>query len=385
MAQERLERSVGTFWRETCGIDNGWRNAHLADTPWTGFTPEKTLVVTLWQDEIVDIFDPEAGHTRRFVRIGDLNTKWNSTLKTKGAAAVANIRTAFSEQRKFCGYEIKPHQRQSPRSGQKKVAPTIEHFYMDRYHRLQWLPARRPDHERLKISQEFTKRGMEPPPNLAGNEPGHYFELVQWEGPAPHHNPPQVAIPGQIRPIQALASQLGTPANPPPGADDPPADPPWFSGWGGGESEHHKALKAYVAAHPSKFGAPVDAEAIIEFGIWSGDCIDVVFQTPKDWVAVEVKSAISGFEDCRRGIFQTIKYRAVLKAQAKCERRDDPRQVRVLLVLEGQLPAELRDIAKQFDCDVRESVKPKVLPPLPQAGPEISRPGLDLNPAPGPA
>jgi hypothetical protein len=298
--------------------------------------------------------------------MGDYNTKWNATLKTKGAAAAENIRRAFSQQRKFCGFEIKPRQRQKNVAGQKKIAPQVEYFYMDRYHGLSWLPALRADHERLKSDEEFIKQGLGPPPNLAGNEVGHYFELVRWVGPAPgRENSSSAAGDATADPLSSIVALSAPPAPqdaPEVSTEAAPTEPPaWLDGWGGGESEHHKALKAYVAAHPALFGAPADAQAILEFDLLSGDRIDVVFQTPNEWVAVEVKSSISGPEDCIRGIFQVIKYRAVLKAQAAWENHTAPRSVRVLLVLEGQLPTILRPLAAKFGCDVRESVTPAVV------------------------
>ena len=49
--------------------------------------------------------------------------------------------------------------------------------------------------------------------------------------------------------------------------------------------------------------------------------------SPKDWIAVEVKSRISNDADITRGIFQCVKYKVVLEAMqlslglpAKCAR-----------------------------------------------------------------
>lgn len=368
MPGERIERSVGTFWWNTCGIDNGRRNAYLRDTPWTGYTPDKILVCTLWEDGIVNIFDPQLGDIRRFVRLGDYRTTWNSSLKTKGNEARENIEQARRDRRRFIGFEIK----------RRENTPTaqVEYFYLDRYHELKWLPAGRDEHIRLKITEEFIKRGpeMAPPPNVAGNTIGQYFELVPWVGAVPGQDQtvaaaerveaaPPTPHPEPILPIETAEQVAPESAPPEPAEPEPP--PAWFNGWGGGESEHHKALKAYVAAHPALFGASPEAEAIQEFELLSGDRIDVVFQTPSSWLAIEVKSAISGHDDCRRGIFQVVKYRAVLKAQASWENPDSPRTVRVLLALESELPVPLRPAASKFGCEVVEEVKPSVLPTVP--------------------
>lgn len=83
---------------------------------------------------------------------------------------------------------------------------------------------------------------------------------------------------------------------------------------GGGEGEAHKQLKLLAAQNPAFFGAPDNAEGEVEFALPSGDSIDLVFRCSKRWVAVEIKSIISGDADLLRGLFQCIKYEAVLRA-----------------------------------------------------------------------
>ena len=46
----------------------------------------------------------------------------------------------------------------------------------------------------------------------------------------------------------------------------------------------------------------------------SGDTIDVLFRNGLDWIAVEVKSSLSNSLDITRGLFQCVKYRAVIEA-----------------------------------------------------------------------
>lgn len=131
--------------------------------------------------------------------------------------------------------------------------------------------------------------------------------------------------------------------------------------WGsGGESAAHRALKMYVQNHPLEFGAELSHSAHVEYALRSGDVIDVFFRGPHEWIGVEVKSRLSDqmIEDYERGIYQVIKYRAVLQAQANADFPYRPPKVRVLLVLESHLPGKYRDLAQRFSVEVREAVAP---------------------------
>lgn len=113
---------------------------------------------------------------------------------------------------------------------------------------------------------------------------------------------------------------------------------------GGGEGAEHKKLKDFVAANPSVVGLPASTPmGNTEVPLPSGDCLDVSFQAKSLWVAVEVKSAISSPADITRGIFQCIKYRAVLDAVLLAERR--PQNSRAILVLGGSMPSDLLPLA----------------------------------------
>lgn len=83
----------------------------------------------------------------------------------------------------------------------------------------------------------------------------------------------------------------------------------------GGESASHKRLKEYVANNPHVIGLPKSTPmGTTEYGLPSGDSLDVSFKQKKSWVAAEVKSKISDQADIVRGIFQCVKYQAVLDA-----------------------------------------------------------------------
>ena len=121
-----------------------------------------------------------------------------------------------------------------------------------------------------------------------------------------------------------------------------------------GEGENHKALRLWVKDNPEQVGknlCVIRTETEVE--LLSGDRVDVVYYTERETVAIEVKSRDSNWADLRRGIYQCVKYRAVLRAQDHL--REDP-PVYSLLVTEKQLPGDLNALAKKLD--VRHLVVP---------------------------
>lgn len=118
---------------------------------------------------------------------------------------------------------------------------------------------------------------------------------------------------------------------------------------GVGEGPNHKALRLWVLHNPeqidSRFG---DAEAVTEKELLSGDRVDVVYVVGNEVLAIEVKSRDSNRNDLVRGLYQCVKYRAVLRAQ---ERKG--RTVHSLLVTESELPLDLVSLAKRLDVPHR--------------------------------
>lgn len=126
---------------------------------------------------------------------------------------------------------------------------------------------------------------------------------------------------------------------------------------GTAESEAHKQLKDYVAQHPEsiKLGKSL-APGQKEFPLPSGDRIDVLFQNTKRRIAVEVKSHISDKADLMRGLFQCVKYRAILRACRSLE--GETYEVDALLAIEGILPKELISVRNTLGIRV-ENVQVK--------------------------
>jgi hypothetical protein len=126
---------------------------------------------------------------------------------------------------------------------------------------------------------------------------------------------------------------------------------------GGGESEEHRRLKDYVAGHPELLNLPRStSHGATEYRLPSGDSLDVLFRSGDDWIAVEVKSHRSAPDDIVRGLFQCIKYRAVIEAYQAAERL--PQNARSVLILGGALPVHLIPLKNILEVEVMEDVVP---------------------------
>ncbi len=123
-----------------------------------------------------------------------------------------------------------------------------------------------------------------------------------------------------------------------------------------GESELHKELKEFVSNNPQIFGLPKSAKkGSVEHLFYSGDCADVLFAHGGSRIAVEVKARNANDADLNRGLYQCVKYRALVRAQ-QMEAGEIPDGAAVL-VTERQLPADLRDKAKLFGIDVFDNLR----------------------------
>jgi hypothetical protein len=81
-----------------------------------------------------------------------------------------------------------------------------------------------------------------------------------------------------------------------------------------GEGQAHKMLKEYVAQHPTAIGLQTRAPGEQEYLFVSGDRCDVVFDLERNgYAVVEIKNGERG--ELVRGIYQAIKYRALMVAE----------------------------------------------------------------------
>lgn len=124
----------------------------------------------------------------------------------------------------------------------------------------------------------------------------------------------------------------------------------------GGEGQDHQRLKEFIAGNPQTVGLPAGLKGMLEYPLPSGDCVDVLFQNGGAWVAVEVKGRHSPDADVVRGLFQCIKYHAVVEAYQTSQ--ELPPDARAILVLEAPLPAPLVYLKDLLGVEVRDQVKP---------------------------
>ena len=110
-----------------------------------------------------------------------------------------------------------------------------------------------------------------------------------------------------------------------------------------GEGPNHEQLRLWIRDNPGEIrpaymGFRTETEVVLD----SADRVDVVFYGRNETVVIEVKSRDSNETDLRRGVFQCIKYRAVMEAM-------DVRfeiQPTAILVTQEPLPGDLADLAR---------------------------------------
>jgi hypothetical protein len=126
-----------------------------------------------------------------------------------------------------------------------------------------------------------------------------------------------------------------------------PVEPqkPKKSGWATGpESEAHKTLKAWVAANPNVIKSRIAFKpGKVEWLFASADRADVMFSHKDGCAAVEVKAFDASDGEIERGIYQCVKYQALVRAELKAE--DKIPNGSAVLVTERRLPARLQNLA----------------------------------------
>jgi len=115
----------------------------------------------------------------------------------------------------------------------------------------------------------------------------------------------------------------------------------------GGEGENHKILKEYVYNHPEVIGKKDIKKRDMEHILLSGDRLDVYFElVDGSKVAVEIKPSTSPDADVMRGLYQCVKYKAILDAEDKVH--GDRANNSAILVIGGELSPE--------NCKVRDTL-----------------------------
>ena len=126
-------------------------------------------------------------------------------------------------------------------------------------------------------------------------------------------------------------------------------DETWVGGRtrGEGRGVHHKRLKRRIASDPRLVGVKRRGTGEEEQWLWSGDEVDVYFKGAA--VAVEVKAGNAARGELHRGVFQCIKYKAVIEAQQISEGEVPTADCR--LAIGGRLPDDLRGLCERLGVE----------------------------------
>lgn len=115
-----------------------------------------------------------------------------------------------------------------------------------------------------------------------------------------------------------------------------------------GEGEDHRRLKEFVAAHPEAIGLEPESAAQMEYLFIADDRADIIFGTgPDAWAVVEIKNGEIG--ELVKGVYQAIKYRALLQAE---KGHGNSCQVNAILVA-YEIPADISFFAAKFGIRCR--------------------------------
>lgn len=118
----------------------------------------------------------------------------------------------------------------------------------------------------------------------------------------------------------------------------------------GGEGAEHKALKEYILQHPESLGYKDVVFSETEHILPSGDRLDVYFKLADETnVCIEVKPSKSPEDEINRGIFQCVKYEAVMEAlrTIECANYD----IEVRLVTTGTFSSLNKKLAEELFVD----------------------------------
>jgi len=127
---------------------------------------------------------------------------------------------------------------------------------------------------------------------------------------------------------------------------------------GRGEGAEHKHLKEKLSLNPQWVGLPRSLRpGEVEASLQSGDSLDVLFSDSARRIAVEVKSASVPIGEVIRGLFQCVKYEAVLDAEARVagSRAD----CEAVLALGGSFPRKLTWLRNTLGVRVFENLDPE--------------------------
>lgn len=125
---------------------------------------------------------------------------------------------------------------------------------------------------------------------------------------------------------------------------------------GGGEGAEHKNLREYIFEHPERINSNNIVFKETEYILPSGDRLDVYFEfEDRKHVAIEVKPSTSPEPDIIRGIFQCVKYQAVMDALKRIECQDYG--IEVILLVAKNLSFQEKTLAEELGISYIENFK----------------------------
>ena len=128
-----------------------------------------------------------------------------------------------------------------------------------------------------------------------------------------------------------------------------------FGYGGGGESNAHKKFKEFISTNPQLIGLPNRiSPGKIEFKLPSTDAVDILFVNGSELIGVEVKASNSDRNDIIRGIYQCIKYKALIEAMQIVEQKKP--NAKTILVLENKLPIDLISLKNILGIEIIDSI-----------------------------
>ena len=122
---------------------------------------------------------------------------------------------------------------------------------------------------------------------------------------------------------------------------------------GGGESQAHRLLKVHLASHPELLGLNGFSAGTIESRMSSGDSLDILFESRRQVVAIEVKASTASERELARGVFQCVKYGAVLAAEMTIRRPERKKATRVILATPAAWTPKLERLRSKLGVTVR--------------------------------
>lgn len=127
-----------------------------------------------------------------------------------------------------------------------------------------------------------------------------------------------------------------------------------------GKSAEHQAIQDRLEQGLPEAG--IKSKDILsveqEYPFWSLDRLDVLIKTANEWIGVEVKPSTSSEDELRKGLYQVIKYKALLDAELLAEGL--PQTSRCILVTGGVFPRSLDALKRRFKIHVVDNFLQKM-------------------------